>query len=422
MAEIRHVLSREILDSRGNPTVECDIILANDIVGRAAVPSGASTGRHEALEIRDGGSRFHGKGVLKAIANINSASKNIIGLDCLDQKGIDDILINLDGTKNKSSLGANAMLAVSLAAAHAASIASKQPLYKYLSHIAQNENPVLPMPFSNVINGGKHAGSGLKIQEFMVVPVGFASFREAVRAVSEIYHELKNILTKKFGKNATNVGDEGGFAPPLSSPAEALSLLESSVDAAGYARKVKFAIDSAATEFYNGKEYEIESGKFLAANELVDYYLELARAFPLVSIEDPFDEEAFETFAELKRSANNVQIVGDDLIVTNVERIRHAIKSNSCNCLLLKLNQIGTLTEAIEAARLSMSNGWKVMVSHRSSETEDTFISDLTVALGCGQIKTGAPARGERTAKYNRLLRIEEELTSNGEKCIYGSL
>lgn len=433
---IKKVLAREILDSRGNPTVECDVILQGGIMGRAAVPSGASTGKHEAHELRDGGRRFRGMGVLAAVDNINSIiSKKVVGLDCSKQQQLDGLMIKLDGSSSKSLLGANAVLAVSLAASRAAASASKKPLYSYLAHnviaaAAENKKQprhrknsrfILPVPFCNVINGGRHAGSSLKIQEFMVVPTAFDSFRSAITAVSEIYHELKSLLQRRFGKSAVNVGDEGGFAPQLQSAHEALSLLESAVATAGYSGKVMFAIDAAASEFYSSKEkkYEMESGKEFSAAEMVDYYVKLAKDFPIVSVEDPFEQESFAAFAELTRklAMMNVQVVGDDLLVTNAGRIREAVRRNSCNCLLLKVNQIGTLTEAIAAANLAMSEGWRVMVSHRSGETEDSFIADLAVALGCAQIKLGAPARGERTAKYNRLLRIEEEL---GGRCSYG--
>lgn len=438
---IKKVLAREILDSRGNPTVECDVILRGGVMGRAAVPSGASTGKHEAHELRDGGKRLHGLGVMAAVDNVNSLiSKKVAGLDCSRQLQLDELMIKLDGSSSKSLLGANAILAVSLAASRAAAIASKKPLYSYLARniitdAADNRKRprsnksgkfTLPVPFCNVINGGKHAGSNLKIQEFMVVPSCFNSFREAITAVSEIYHELKSLLQRRFGKSAVNVGDEGGFAPQLSAANEALSILESAVAATGYTGKVQFAIDAAASEFYGGKEkrYEVQAGKFLTSAEMIDYYVKLAKEFPIVSVEDPFEQESFAAFAELtkKLAMMNVQVVGDDLLVTNVDRIREAIRRNSCNCLLLKVNQIGTLTESIAAAKLAMDNGWRVMVSHRSGETEDAFIADLAVALGCGQLKSGAPARSERTAKYNRLLRIEEELCLSGKRCVYGNL
>ena len=429
--KIKRILAREILDSRGNPTVECDVFLEGGSMGRAAVPSGASTGKHEAHELRDGGKRFHGLGVLTAVENVNSViAKKLVGFDCNRQEIIDNAILKIDSSPDKSLLGANAMLGVSLAVARAAAVESRSSLYRYLSDSVigngsggKNKKFVLPVPFCNVINGGKHAGGNLKVQEFMVAPVGFDSFRAAITASSEIYHSLKVLLQKKFGKSSVNVGDEGGFAPQLNSSSEALGLLESAAAVTGYSGKVKFAIDAAASEFYSSKEkkYEVESGMMLGASELVDYYAGLARDFPLMSVEDPFEEESFSAFAELtkKLALMNVQVVGDDLLVTNVSRIREAIRQNACNCLLLKVNQIGTLTEAVSAATLALSEGWRVMVSHRSGETEDTFIADLAVALGCGQIKAGAPARGERTAKYNRLLNIEEETMGNSS---FGSI
>ncbi len=427
---IKKVLAREILDSRGNPTVECDVLLQGGIVGRAAVPSGASTGKHEAHELRDGGRRFHGKGVLSAVGHINSVlSKKLAGMDCSRQHQIDELMIKLDGSANKSLLGANTIITVSLAASRAAAMASRKPLYRYLyDSIAggkKRRSFTMPIPFCNVINGGKHAGTSLKMQEFMLVPLEFDTFKDAITAVSEVYHELKSVLLRKYGPLSVNVGDEGGFAPSISSAQTALGLMESAVATSGYEGKIKFAMDAAASEFYvpKTKKYEAEEGRFFTSAEMVDYYAGLAKNFPLVSIEDPFEQESFSQFAELtaKLAMQNVQVVGDDLLVTNPQRIAQAIKKNSCNCLLLKVNQIGTLTEALSAAQIAMSSGWRVMVSHRSGETEDAFIADLAVALGCGQIKSGAPARGERTAKYNRLLRIEEELSASG-KCSYAVL
>ncbi len=416
--KIRKIVAREILDSRGNPTVECDVTASGGF-GRASVPSGASTGKFEAVEIRDGGRRYTGMGVKTAVRNINSViSKKIIGMDCLSQKEIDRAMAKLDGTPNKALLGANAILAVSLATARAAASSSKKPLYRYLMTLANNKKLALPVPFSNVINGGRHAEGKLKIQEFMLVPSKFKSFSEAIAAVAETYQQLNKIIAAKYGKQATRVGDEGGFAPNLNSADEALELLESAVTVTGYQKKIAFAIDAAASEFYSSetKSYELE--KNYSSSELIDYYLRLIKSHNIISLEDPFHQEDFESFAELT-AKSKIQIVGDDLLVTNTERIKTAIAKKSCNCLLLKANQIGTLTEAIAAASLAKKSGWKVMVSHRSGETEDSFIADLAVALGCGQIKTGAPARGERTAKYNQLLRIEKEL---GERAKYGEL
>ncbi len=414
---IRKITAREILDSRGNPTVECDVTTSAGF-GRAAVPSGASTGKFEAVEIRDGGRRYNGMGVRTAVKSINNIiAKKITGMDCLSQREIDAAMIKLDGTPNKSLLGANAILAVSLAAARAAASSSRKPLYRYLTKLTGNKKLTLPVPFCNVINGGRHAEGNLKIQEFMLVPLKFRAFSEAIAAVAETYQQLKKIIVAKYGKQSTRVGDEGGFAPNLNSADEALELLESALAVTGYQRKIAFAIDAAASEFYNGKKnvYELEKG--YSSSELVDYYLHLAKSHNIISLEDPFQQEDFESFAELT-AKSRIQIVGDDLLVTNTERIKTAIEKKSCNCLLLKVNQIGTLTEAIDAANLAKENRWKAMVSHRSGETEDAFIADLTVALGCGQIKTGAPARSERTSKYNQLLRIEEEL---GKKARYGS-
>ncbi len=415
--KIKKVVAREILDSRGNPTVECDVVTSGGC-SRASVPSGASTGKFEAVEIRDGGRRYTGMGVKTAVRSINSIiAKKITGMDCLSQGEIDAKMIEIDGTPNKALLGANATLAVSLAAARAAAVSLRKPLYRYLTTLTENRKLILPVPFSNVINGGRHAEGSLKIQEFMLAPLKFRTFSEAIAAVAETYQQLRKIIAAKYGKQSTRVGDEGGFAPNFSTADEALELLEYAVAVTGYGKKIAFAIDAAASEFYNGKKnaYELEKG--YSGSELVDYYLHLTKSHNIISLEDPFHEEDFESFAELT-AKSKIQIVGDDLLVTNTKRIMTAIEKKSCNCLLLKVNQIGTLTEAIAAANIAKKSGWKVMVSHRSGETEDAFISDLAVALGCGQIKTGAPARGERTAKYNQLLRIEEEL---GKKARYGA-
>ncbi|MCX6709474.1 MAG: phosphopyruvate hydratase [Candidatus Woesearchaeota archaeon] len=420
---IIRIKAREILDSRGFPTVEADVITSKAL-GRAIAPSGASTGIYEALELRDKEGRFFGKGVEKAVANINGKiAPEIIGLNCKSQKIIDKKMLRLDGTKNKSNLGANAILPVSMASARAASIASGIPLYRYLNSFAgkffgELPHMILPIPFSNVINGGKHAGTGLKIQEFMIAPTGAKSFREAVQMVSETYHSLKKILEEKFGKSAVNVGDEGGFAPPIEKPEDALSILEKAVSDSGYSGKIKLAIDSAASEFFSEGKYHLD--KPYSAEALTDYYLSLAESFPIVSFEDPFEQNDFFAYrkftAKIKaKYGDKIQVVGDDLLATNPKRIRMGIRRKACSALLLKLNQIGTVSEAISAARLAMKSGWNVMVSHRSGETEDTFIADLAVALGCGEIKLGAPARGERTAKFNELIRIEEELSNSGK-------
>jgi len=401
MGRITKVKARQVLDSRGNPTIEVEMS-SGRVTARAMVPSGASTGVHEALELRDKGKAYHGKGVLKAVKNVKKIERALRGKDCLDQKKIDQTMIDLDGTKNKSKLGANAILGVSLANARLAAKIKGRPLYKQLG-----SGRILPVPFMNILNGGKHAGNKLAIQEFMIVPQS-GKFSDRLRMGSEVYHTLKKILEKKYGKQAINVGDEGGFAPNLKTADEALSLITQAIKKAGYAGKVKLAMDAAASEFYHNGKYHID-GKKLTPEQLKNYYLKLIKKYPIISLEDPFDQDDFESFASLTKAAK-IQIVGDDLLVTNVERIKLAHEKRACNALLLKVNQIGTLTEAVEAAKLAKKYGWKVMVSHRSGETEDTFIADLSVALGTGQIKAGAPCRGERVAKYNRLLRIEGEL------------
>ena len=411
MSNIKKINAIQILDSRGNPTIETEIVLDNGITGIAAVPSGASTGIYEALELRDNNSKkYCGKSVFKAIDNINNKiSKKLKGMPINNQKQIDKILIELDGTENKSKLGANAILSVSLAVARTAALNSKKPLYQYIAELFKNKNLSLPLPSFNVINGGVHAGNELEFQEYMVIPTGAKSFEESVKIGSEIYYHLKTLLKKKYGLQATNVGDEGGFAPPIKDIEEPIELLIRAARAAGHSNKIKFAMDVAASEFYrNG--YYLLNGKHVSPEELLHIYLGLIEKYPLVSIEDPFDQEDFISFAKLKELTKGIQIVGDDLLVTNSKRIISALAQNSCNTLLLKVNQIGTLTEALDAAKLAMDNNWNVMVSHRSGETTDTFIADLAVGIGAQQIKSGAPCRGERVAKYNRLLRIEKEL------------
>jgi len=417
--QIVSVRGRWILDSRGNPTVEAEVQTLGGGFGRAAVPSGASTGKHEALELRDGGKQFHGKGVRKAVDNVNNViAKEIIGMDSRDQEAVDRRMIELDGTKNKSQLGANAILSVSLAVAHAAADTYGLPLFQYLGGLLAR---TLPVPLMNIINGGKHAGNELKIQEFMIVPVGAASFAEALRMGSEVYHSLRKYLANKYGLSAVNVGDEGGFAPPMKQTREALEALVAAIRDAGYepGKDVALAIDAAASNFYDERKgtYSID-GRELTREKMMEFYEELVKEYPIVSVEDPLHEEDFEGFAELTRSLK-VQVVGDDIFVTNVERFSKGIEAGAANALLLKVNQIGTLTEAIEAARLAMQHGYSVVVSHRSGETEDATIAHLAVALNTGQIKTGAPARGERTAKYNELLRIEELL---GSRAVYPGL
>ena len=415
--EIIDVKAREILDSRGNPTIEVDVTTDCGF-GRAAIPSGASTGVHEAVELRDGDkSRFNGKGVLKAVDNVNKViAPEVLGMSALDQAGIDDLMIKLDGTPNKSRLGANAILGVSLGVARAAANSIGVPLYSYVGGMMASS---IPAPMMNVINGGKHAGGNLKIQEFMILPLNAPDFRTALRMGAEVYQSLKKVLKSKYGVSAINVGDEGGFAPPLNTTREALDALLNAIEGAGYTpgKDVWLGMDAAASEFYdkNADKYGVD-GKQLSPSELIDYYTAIARDYPLFLLEDPFDEEAFQTFAELtSKIGSKVQIIGDDLLVTNVNRIRTALENKSCNSLLLKINQIGSISEAKAAAQLTLRNGWRVVVSHRSGETEDTSIADLAVGFGAQLIKTGAPCRTERVAKYNRLLRIEESLGAAAE-------
>jgi len=404
---VKEIRSREILDSRGNPTVETDVLTEGGF-GRASVPSGASTGKHEAVELRDGGKRFHGKGVINACNNVVKViAPEIIGMDCRSQSEIDRRMIALDGTENKSRLGANAILSVSLAVARAAANTSGVPLYKHLNP----KSVMLPVPMMNIINGGKHAGNELAVQEFMVVPVGAGSFRDAVRICSEVYASLKRILRESYGPSAVNVGDEGGFAPPISRSEEALGAIVSAIRSSGYDEgTVMLAIDSAASNFFKDGIYEID-GRRLDREGMIDYYSALLDSYPIVSLEDPLEEEDFEGLAELtRRIGRRVQVVGDDIFVTNIKRFSRGVSVGAANSILLKVNQIGTLSEAIEVAAFAAKNGYSVVVSHRSGETEDNYIADITVALGTGQIKTGAPARGERTSKYNQLMRIEEEI------------
>jgi len=405
--------AREILDSRGNPTVEVE---AKTEIGRftAGVPSGASTGVHEALELRDGGKRYNGKGVKKAVANVNGPiCKNLKGIDVADQSLVDEVLLAIDNTPNKSKLGANAMLGASMAIARAGAASHGLPLYAYIAkHFGRKPHGphLMPIPALNIINGGAHAGNRLDFQEYMLWPVKFSSFSESLRAGSEISHELKSILAKKYGKFATNVGDEGGFAPPLTKAAEPIELILKAADNLGYASKIKIGLDCAASQFWHGRSYRFE-GKVLTPAQLQRKYLDLVDKYPIISIEDPFQEEAFDDFADLKtKLPRSVQIVGDDLLCTNIKRMCQAIEHHSVSALLLKINQIGTVSESLAAAQLAKSEGWSVMVSHRSGETTDDFIADLSVGLSMGQLKSGAPCRGERLAKYNRLLRIEEAL------------
>jgi len=410
---ITKLYARQVLDSRGNPTIEVEAYF-NNIKASAIVPSGASTGKYEALELRDGKSSYGGKSVMKAVDNVNNIiSKKVVGLSFLDQKSLDEFLIKLDGTPNKSRLGANAILGVSMAVARLAALIKQKPLYQYIGELSNTapKDYKMPIPFANIINGGKHAGSSLKMQEFMISPIGARSFKDAVRMCSETYHTLKKIIEEKYGKAATNVGDEGGFAPQLSTPEQALDLITEAIKKAGYKGFVKIAMDCAASEFYDSADNTYVMDRKYSGQEMIDYYVRLLKAYPIISIEDPFDQDDFDSWAKLTAIAEKMKIpiIGDDLLVTNTARINTAIEKRLCNALLLKLNQIGTVTEAIAAAKLAMSKGWKVMVSHRSGETEDTFIADLAVGLGCGHIKLGAPCRTERVAKYNQLIRIEED-------------
>ncbi|XP_024533093.1 enolase 1, chloroplastic [Selaginella moellendorffii] len=416
--KIKSIKARQIIDSRGNPTVEVDLV--TDRVYRSAVPSGASTGIYEALELRDGDKTvFGGKGVLQAIANINDViAPKLVGVDTRNQKDVDNIMLELDGTPNKSKLGANAILGVSLSVCRAGAGANGVPLYKHIQSIAGIKELVMPVPALNVINGGSHAGNKLAMQEFMILPVGASSFAEAMQMGCEVYQVLKGIIKKKYGQDACNVGDEGGFAPNIQDNREGLVLLVDAIEKAGYTGKVKLGMDVAASEFYKSGKYDLDfkdqssSGKNIyTGEELGNLYMEFVRDFPIVSIEDPFDQDDWSSWKNLQ-SQCDVQLVGDDLLVTNPKRIAEGISKNACNALLLKVNQVGSVTESIQAALDSKAAGWGVMVSHRSGETEDTFIADLAVGLASGQIKTGAPCRSERLAKYNQLLRIEEELGS----------
>ncbi len=414
--KIVNVKARQVLDSRGNPTVEVDIWTQTGVIGRATVPSGASTGVYEALELRDREKKIYGgKSVLKAISNIDEKIKpKILGLDCTDQVALDRLMILADGTNNKGVLGANAILGVSMSAARAAAATKNEPLFQYLNPLQKYR---LPVPMMNVINGGMHAGNKLSIQEFLIEPVGAPDLSESIRFGVEVYHSLKVILKEKYGASATNVGDEGGYAPPLENTLEALDAILSAVSKAGYDEvQIKLGVDAASSSFYDqrGLAYLID-GKKLSAGELQDYYAELVSTYPILTLEDPFFEEDFQNFAEItKKLGGEVKVIGDDLYATNTERIKRGIDRQATNGVLIKLNQIGTVTETMEAIKMSKNAGFMVAVSHRSGETEDTFISHLSVAVESQFIKTGAPARGERTSKYNELLRIEEELGPRG--------
>ncbi|MFC1865238.1 phosphopyruvate hydratase [Chloroflexota bacterium] len=413
MPNIKSIKACEILDSRGNPTLEAKVMLAGGAVGRAAVPSGASTGIHEAVELRDGDKpRYNGKGVLKAVANVNNViAPALVGMSIFDQEIIDNNLIDLDGSENKSKLGANAILAVSLAAAHAAAAYLDVSLYHYLG---EDDNYTLPVPMLNILNGGKHATDSTDFQEFMVFPAGAENFSDALRMGTEVYHSLKTVLESK-GLN-TNVGDEGGFAPSLPSNHQAVELIIQAIEKAGYKAGIDcfIALDPAASEFYEDGKYKLtREGKQFSSPEMVEYYADWVSKYPVLSIEDGMAEDDWEGWHLLtEKLGSRVQLVGDDLYVTNVKRLAKGIRFNSSNSILIKPNQIGTLTETISAVKMAQQAGWTAVVSHRSGETEDTTIADLAVGLNSRQIKTGAPCRSERTAKYNRLLKIERELGS----------
>ena len=417
MTTIKSIKAREILDSRGNPTVEVDVELSDGSFGRAAVPSGASTGAFEAVELRDGGERYLGKGVLSAISNIQKEiAPKLVGSDPFAQRAIDKLMIDLDGTANKSKLGANAILGVSLAVARAASNSKKTPLYKFIG--GENAD-LLPVPMMNILNGGAHADTNVDIQEFMIAPIGAKNFKEALRWGAEVYHALKSVL--KSRGLATSIGDEGGFAPNLDSNRAALDLIVEAINKAGFklGTEIALAMDVAATEFYKDGSYEFEGGK-LSAQEMISYYQGLVDSYPLVSIEDPLSEDDWDGWRSITEAlGEKVQLVGDDLFVTNPERLSRGISSRTANALLVKVNQIGSLTETLDAVEMAHKAGYRSMMSHRSGETEDTTIADLAVATASGQIKTGAPARSERVAKYNQLLRIEEEL---GAKAKYAGM
>ena len=420
MSTIVNVHAREILDSRGNPTVEVEVLTDDGGFGRAAVPSGASTGAYEANEMRDGDAdRYLGKGVLKAVENVNeNIAQHIVGEDALDQPLIDQIMLDLDGTPNKSKLGANAILGVSLAVARAAADAQMLPLYRYLGGV---NSKVLPVPMMNILNGGSHADNAIDIQEFMVMPTGAESFSQALRMGAEVFHNLKKVL--KARGLSTNVGDEGGFAPNLRSNEEAIQTVMEAIEKAGYkpGEDMYIALDAASTEFYNretGKYIFESTGEERSSAEMVDFWKDWASRYPIISIEDGLDEDDWDGWKSLTDAlGQNIQLVGDDLFVTNVERLSRGIQSNTANSILVKVNQIGSLTETIEAVSMATRNSYTNVISHRSGETEDTFIADLAVGLNSGQIKTGSASRSDRIAKYNQLLRIEEEL---GSQAVYG--
>lgn len=414
MSKIKAIKAREVLDSRGNPTVECDVV-TNKGLFRAMVPSGASAGSHEALELRDGDKkRYNGKGVLKAAENVNSLiSERIVGLDCTEQKEIDEDMIELDGTENKDKLGANAILAVSIACCKAGAADKGVSLYEHIGGLFGVKPNIMPVPMCNVMNGGKHAGQENSIQEHMIMPVGAFNFREGIRMVSETYHALMEILNKRLGAGATLIGDEGGFAPPeIEIVEERLELMTKAAKKVGYEKDIAFALDPASSEFFKNGVYTIGK-KGIDGGEMVDFYADLVKVFPIVSIEDGLAEDDWGSWVEMTRKlGKKVQIVGDDLFVTNTKRIQKGIELNAANSVLIKVNQIGTVTETLNAIKMAYDNDWTAVVSHRSGETEDSFIADFVVGVNAGQSKFGAPARSDRNSKYNELLRIEEELGS----------
>ncbi|VVB61986.1 Enolase [uncultured archaeon] len=418
MSEISNIKAREVLDSRGNPTVEVDVITKQGLF-RAMTPSGASAGHHEALELRDGdNTRYLGKGTLKAVDNVNKKiAPKLIGLDCRHQETIDNLMLKIDGSENKEKLGANSILPVSMAITKAGAAATGVPLYVYISELFGEIPYRLPVPMCNVINGGKHAGQENSIQEHMLMPTGAKNYSEGIRMISESYHHLAKLLKEKFGASGVLIGDEGGFAPAqIIDIHDRLDLMLKAVENAGYKNKIKIALDPASSEFFYNGIYKI-GAKSYSGGEMVDFYVDLCKIYPIVSIEDGHAEDDWDSWVEMtKKLGEKVQIVGDDLFVTNTKRIKKGIELKAANSVLIKLNQIGTVTETLNAIKLAQDEGWTAVVSHRSGETEDTFIADLVVGTSAGQIKTGAPARSDRNAKYNQLIRIEEEL---GEKAEY---
>ncbi|MBN2101467.1 MAG: phosphopyruvate hydratase [Candidatus Aenigmarchaeota archaeon] len=417
MGKIKSIKAREVLDSRGNPTVEVDLVTDKGLF-RAMVPSGASAGQHEALELRDGGNRYMGKGTLKAVRNVNEIiAPKIVGMDPTKQVDIDNLMIEIDGTENKDKLGANAVLPVSMAATRAGAAELGLPLYKYIGKLFGADATMIPVPMCNVINGGKHAGQENSIQEHMIMPVGAENFREGIRMVAETYHSLHKILKKKFGAHTTLIGDEGGFAPKeLKTVEERLDLMTEAARNAGYEKELVFTLDPAASEFFKDGTYTVGDRK-MSGGEMVDFYADLVDKYPIPSIEDGLAEDDWDSWVEMvKKLGNKIQIVGDDIFVTNTKRIKKGIEISAANSALIKLNQIGSVTETLNAIRMAYKKDWTTVVSHRSGETEDSFIADLVVGVNAGQIKTGAPARSDRNAKYNQLMRIEEEL---GDKAKY---